>query len=104
MTFWLQRSTTWDGERTSPQSQPGAPTDSRTARKHLRPLARGGGRPGCVSRRCVGTRLTCFERRVLDLVHCGVLVNERVDHVGALGEGVVDLHERLPLVGEGILG
>jgi len=37
-------------------------------------------------------------------VHCGVLVNERVDHVGALGEGVVDLHERLPLVGEGILG
>ena len=48
-------------------------------------------------------RLTCFERRVLDVVPGGVLVDEGVDRVG-VGIGVVDLDERLPLVGEGVLG
>jgi hypothetical protein len=36
------------------------------------------------STRCVtGIRLTCFERRVLDAVLGGVLVDERVDLLGS---------------------
>ena len=34
----------------------------------------------------------------------GVLIDERVDHGRTLGEGVVDLHEGLPLVGQRVLG
>lgn len=56
------------------------------------------------STRCVmGIRLTCVERRVLDVVLGRVLVDERVDDVRTRRERVVDLHEGLPLVGERIL-
>src|SRR5947207_6135933 len=39
-----------------------------------------------------------FQRRVLDVVLGGVLVRELVDHVRAVAVGVVDLHERFPLL------
>src|SRR5215212_10554966 len=39
-----------------------------------------------------------LERRVLHVVLVGVLLRELVDDVEALAVGVVDLHERLPLV------
>jgi hypothetical protein len=41
----------------------------------------------------MGIRLTCFERRVLDVVLAGVVVDELVDDVRAVAVGVVDLHE-----------
>ena len=43
-------------------------------------------------------------RLVLDVELGRVLVDERVDLVHALGEGVVDLHEGLPLLGQRVLG
>src|SRR5687767_11529722 len=43
-----------------------------------------------------------FERKVLDVVLGGVLVDELVDHGRALAVGVVDLDEGIPLVGQRI--
>ena len=51
----------------------------------------------------MGIRLTCFERRVLDVVLAGVLVDEGVDRL-CVGVRVVDLHEWFPLVRQGVLG
>src|SRR2546421_8147916 len=45
-----------------------------------------------------------FERRILDVVLGGVLVRELVDHVCAVAVGVVDLHERFPLIRQRVLG
>src|SRR6187551_1272639 len=54
----------------------------------------------------VGVRApaSAFERGILDVVLGRVRVDERVDHVEALVEGVIDLDERLPLVRERVLG
>src|SRR6266508_2700031 len=51
----------------------------------------------------MGIRLTCFERRVLDVVLAGVLVDEGVDRLWVRVR-VVDLHEWFPLVRQGVLG
>ena len=53
----------------------------------------------------MGARPTPFllQRLVLDVVLRGVLVDELVDHVRAVAEGVVDLHEGLPFVGQRVL-
>src|SRR5215210_8354709 len=61
---------------------------------------------GRVRRGCPEGPFLClgFERRVLDVVLGGVFVHELVDHVGALVVGVVDLHERLPFLGQRVLG
>src|SRR3954465_12559288 len=44
------------------------------------------------------------DRLVLDVVLVCVLLRELVDDVHAVGEGVVDLHERLPLGRQRVLG
>src|SRR5215208_2815516 len=62
---------------------------------------------GRVPRGCPGALFLCllgFERRVLDVVLGRVLVHELVDHVGTLVVGVVDLDERLPFLGQCVLG
>src|SRR6266496_4880976 len=53
--------------------------------------------------RQIRLQLRCFERRVLDVVLGRVFVDEPVDRVG-IAVGVVDLHERLPLFGQAVLG
>ncbi len=51
----------------------------------------------------MGIRLTCFQRRALDVVLGGVRVRQLVDDAHAVPVGVVDLHEGLPLVRESVL-
>src|SRR5215203_2607976 len=58
--------------------------------------------PRCPAGQAPDARL--LERRVLDVVLVGVLLRELVHDVEAVAVGVVDLHERLPLLGERVLG
>ena len=52
----------------------------------------------------VGLDSALVERWILDVVLGRVLVDELVDDVHPLVEGVVDLHERLPFLRERVLG